>query len=487
MEFTIPNPGVYVLTGANGSGKTTLLTTLHRIGFSNAFSNFFKTTANENKLDFFGDSTISYIVGDKKVSYKYGNTRWSPTPRKNSKVLGEFGFPQVRFIAADAKRIEATGDELKANRIKSAENEISRDIKIILCDEKFDNLKYVNTKRGHGNRAYLIAKKIRGKNHYFSEKNFSLGELCVLRLVASLKDISYNSLVLIDEIEMALHPKAQAALFNYLLRVAKDKNLTVIFSTHSASLIKRASRKRILLLRDNGEGVVECLTNVYPAQALGDIAYDDEIPPDFLFFVEDYKAKQMLEQMIGKYKSTAFTSIIPPYYKVIPVGGFKETIEFLTNSDQIFGDEVKRYAFLDKDVETESIEEAKQNEKYEFLQKVKNNKGKIKYLPCTPEQGIIDLLESNILTHSGAINSLFDGNNVDISRIMDGEEYRNINIEKPRKKAKHQFAHIIDNISRRTGLSKEQCEKPFAYYYVNCEYDNDDNLKDLMGPIFHGK
>lgn len=487
MEFNIPNPGVFVLTGANGSGKTTLLTALHRIGFRNAFANFFKTTANEDKLDFFGDSSITYKIGEEEVSYKYGNTRWSPTPRKNSKILEKFGFPQVKFIAADAKRIEATEDELKSNRIKPAEDDISKDIKSILSDDKFDNLKYINTKRGQGNRAYLIAKKIRSKNYYFSEKNFSLGELCVLRLVTSLKDISYNSLVLIDEIEMALHPKAQAALFNYLLRVAEAKNLTVIFSTHSASLIKRASRKRILLLKNKGDGVVECLKNVYPAQALGDIAYDDEISPDFLFFVEDYKAKQMLEQIIEKYKSIAFTTLIPPRYKVVPVGGFKETIEFLTNSDQIFGDEVKRYAFLDKDVETESIEEAKQNEKFEFLQKVKNNKAKIKYLPCTPEQGIMQLLEADILTHSEAIKSFFNGQNVDISRLMDGEDYRSISDQRPRKKAKHQFSHLVDNISRRTGLAKEQCEIQFSYYYVKCEFDDEEKIKDLMGPIFQAQ
>lgn len=42
MEFDIPNPGVYLLTGSNGSGKTTLLTALHRLGFGNAFAHFLK-------------------------------------------------------------------------------------------------------------------------------------------------------------------------------------------------------------------------------------------------------------------------------------------------------------------------------------------------------------------------------------------------------------------------------------------------------------
>src|SRR5690606_40171603 len=89
LEFEIPNPGVYVLTGANGSGKTTLLAALNRIGNKNAFANFFKTTPNESKLDFFGESSISYETSNNKVAYNYGNTRWSPTPKSNSKLLTE--------------------------------------------------------------------------------------------------------------------------------------------------------------------------------------------------------------------------------------------------------------------------------------------------------------------------------------------------------------------------------------------------------------
>jgi len=485
LSFEIPNPGVYVLTGSNGVGKTTLLAALHRIGYKNAFANYFKTTTYQGRLDYFGSSSITYQVGSKKVSYRYGNTRWSPTPRSNSGLLKEFGFPEIKFIAADSKRIEATQDELKSNRINPVGKTICGDIKGILADPKFDDLKYVNTKRGAGNRAYLVARKVGGKNIYFSEKNFSLGELCVLRLVTNLSDISYNSLVLIDEIEMALHPRAQAALFNYLLRMADEKKLTIIFSTHSTSLIKRASRKRILLLKNSGDGNVECLRNVYPAQALGDIAYDDEINPDFLFFVEDHKAKQLLEQLINRYKSIAFKKLIAPYYKVLPVGGFKETIEFLSNSDQIFGDEVRRYAFLDKDVETESIEEAKKNEKYKFLQKVNDNKGKIMYLPCTPEAGIMDLINSDIIKHAEAIRELFEGYNIDVSRILDDDDYLAIDSDKPRKKAKIQFDFIVKAIAKRTGMSSDQCERRFMLHYVNSKYEKDDELHEQFGPIFN--
>lgn len=485
LEFEIPNAGVYVLTGANGSGKTTLLTALYRIGFGNAFANAFKTTPNEDKMDFFGESSIEYEIDHKKVSYKYGNTRWSPTPKTNSKILKDFGYPAVKFIAADAKRIEATEDDLKLAKIKPADTETCQKIQHILSDSKFSDLHYVNTRRGTGSKAYLIQKKIKNRNHYFSEKNFSLGELCVLRLVTGLSVIENQSLVLIDEIEMALHPKAQVALWDYLVEVAKEKQLTVIFSTHSASLIKRAPRKQILLLQNENDKVT-CIQDVYPAQVLGEIAFDDEINPDFLFFVEDDKAKFLLEHMINKYFRIALNPI-NPVYKIVPVGGFPQTIEFLLNSSQIFNNEVQRLAFLDKDVEDESMVKYEKNQNYDFLKKIKSCKNKLKYLPCTPEQGIVGLIEEDINFHAKEIKKNLK-TQVDLLRVISECDYKSLNNSNDRKLAKKKLDFIVNQVRQDTGWSDEECVKKLASYYVESYYSGtarESELKSVFAPIFN--
>ncbi|PHN95816.1 ATP-binding protein, partial [Tenacibaculum discolor] len=102
------------------------------------------------------------------------------------------------------------------------------------------------------------------QRHYISEKNLSLGELCILKLLRLLKDCPRGSLVLIDELELALHPMAQVALLRYLDDIARDKALTVIVSTHSATLIKQANANRLLLLQDNGEGQIVCQDRCFP-------------------------------------------------------------------------------------------------------------------------------------------------------------------------------------------------------------------------------
>ena len=51
--------------------------------------------------------------------------------------------------------------------------------------------------------------KVGNKNQYYSEKNFSFGEILILNLLIGLKSMQSNSLLLIDEFELALHPKVQ--------------------------------------------------------------------------------------------------------------------------------------------------------------------------------------------------------------------------------------------------------------------------------------
>lgn len=47
-------------------------------------------------------------------------------------------------------------------------------------------------------------------------------------------------LLLIDEIDAALHPSAQNKLFNYLYESSKELNLQIVFTTHSLSLLDHA-------------------------------------------------------------------------------------------------------------------------------------------------------------------------------------------------------------------------------------------------------
>lgn len=72
-----------------------------------------------------------------------------------------------------------------------------------------------------GRHRYYTIKEANGK--YYSEKRFSTGELALLRLVEQLKNVHDNSLVLLDEAEMALHPRIQVNLIKHLIEKAQEK------------------------------------------------------------------------------------------------------------------------------------------------------------------------------------------------------------------------------------------------------------------------
>lgn len=476
LSFNIPKPGVWLLTGLNGSGKTSLLAALHRIGSSYAFQNFYKTSVTEKSLDSFSNASVVYSIGDEEVSYRYGGQRWRPTPNKNAKLLEKYPYKTVPFIYADAKRIEPSKEEIRTARHKKADDALIAFMTYVLDSNKWKDLKIVNTKRGVGNQAYLIQYKVAGLNHYFSEKNFSLGELGVLRLASQLIEIENNSLVLIDEIEMALHPQAQSRLLKKIQEIASEKDLTVIFSTHSSTLIKQCPRKNIIFIENQEKGIYKSIQNVYPARVLGNVAYDDELHVDLIFFVEDDQAKYLLEQMlIFLFKLDLNEVVQKPAYRVVPVGGITQVLDLLIASKQFLPSYVNRYAFLDQD--------AKQADLSNYHDKLESKK--INFLPITPEQGIVHLIENDNDFRCN-LSLCIQGCQLNITQFIYENGYKELKSDNPRTLSKYKFLYILDRVVACSGtqdiIATQNMYAEFVKHTYQC---NDGGLKKLLLPVIN--
>ncbi|HAU4927727.1 AAA family ATPase [Aeromonas hydrophila] len=478
LEFEIPTQGLWLLTGLNGSGKTTILAALYRINHARAFQDYYKTTATQSRVDTFKDSKITYSINNNEVSYSYGGKRWPPTPKRNSTLLSNFPFPNIQFIEANSNRIEPYADEILPRRVNDADINICEFLSSVLDDRKWNNIKYVNTRRGVGSRAFLLPYNVGRETHYYSEKNFSLGELCILRLAEKLTTIQNDSLVLIDEVEMALHPQAQVRLLRQLERITTEKNLTVIFSTHSATLIKNINKTKIIFLSGN-DGNILVKKNVFPAHILGEIAFDEEVNSDFIFFVEDEQAKILLEQMCGKYHENDNNH--KPMYKVVPIGGFYQVLQLLDRAIQIFPPHVKRFAFLDDDVRTDAIPDARQRNNNEITAIYDRLVNTVKFLPCTPELGLTTYLEQ------APVNITFGATHVRINHHLNSPEYQNIRGETPRKTAKRKLDSIVNYIHARSGLDDISIRRILYRKYIDNHYVNIGDLKRLLGPVFNAR
>jgi ABC-type cobalamin/Fe3+-siderophores transport system ATPase subunit len=482
LEFSIPEKGLWLLTGLNGIGKTSLLISLFRIKENRAFQNYFRTSSVSSKLDTYINAKVTYEIGDKNVSYTYSGTRWPPKPKSNYKLLQTAPYSDVLYIEANGKRIEPYPNEIVTKKVKDVNPSISTHISLILHDDKWKSLKYVNTKRGTGNIAYLVPYKVNNATNYFSEKNFSLGEYCVVKLIEKLHNCPNGSLVLIDEIEIALHPQAQVLLLHIISEITAAKELTVIFSTHSSTLVKNIDRRQILFLKKESNNI-QLYTNTYPAHVLGEIAFDEELNCDFIFFVEDIQAKFLLEQMFGLLEENNPGKKY--FYRIIPVGGFLQVIEFLERSSQIFPRNVKRHAFLDNDVKTESIPKARRERTREILDPYERNIDKISFLPTTPEFGVTEFLKEKCLSSSNTID--INGQDVIFYSILSESEYSSIVCDKQRLLAKKRMDYIVSQVVNHYGIDEITIRRSLYRKYIEYIYPATKigQLKSELLPIFN--
>lgn len=495
LEFDIPAAGVHVLTGVNGSGKTTLLACLQRITDKNAFKKHFRSSSN-TQFDSFRNSKIRYEHQGIPVEYVLKRTKWSPTPRANSSLLSAMGYNSAIHISSSIERFYVQSSELNTKGIQAASPFVRDSMNAIFQTTKYSELrrkKLDGRGRGFGRSDYgflMPAKSIGGQNQYFTEKNFSLGELLIINALFQLERISNNSLVLIDEIELALHPKVQVKFLNFLQRIAAQKSLTIILSTHSSSLIKTAPNL-IYLERNAVNGKVTFEYDCYPAVALQAMAIQEEVQPDIVFYVEDTHARNILEELLNYYFRNLFTGR-KPIYKVLPVGGWGETIRFTVASiDYLIPQQTKVIAMLDADVLPE-IQAIQQNpnrstQEQEKLNTYTANVARIRFLPITPELGIVDLLNNNPQLHfqplQNHFNSLFY-----IAQIIQDEINRpGITYPaNPRKAAKLKLDYYINRLKGYTNRDYNYLAMKLAEYYA-LQYcpNNLGALQALFNPIMN--
>ncbi|MDQ1147027.1 putative ATPase [Bacillus sp. SORGH_AS 510] len=102
----------------------------------------------------------------------------------------------------------------------------------------------------------------------YSEAHAGSGEIAIVKLVHTLLNSPNQSLVLLDEPEVSLHPGAQRRLKIFLLELIKEKKHQIIVSTHSPNLVENLPRKAIKLFTFNPETEkVKILNNCLPDEA----------------------------------------------------------------------------------------------------------------------------------------------------------------------------------------------------------------------------
>lgn len=137
----------------------------------------------------------------------------------------------------------------------------------------------------------------------YSEAYAGSGESVVAKMIYDLREIEENSLILIDEPETSLHPQAQKRLVDYLLKIALDKKVQIVISTHSPDIIDKMPSKSINVLYETNENKVSVMENINYENAFFHIGHNFSKRK---IFVEDTLAKKIIEKIIKKEKFNNF-------------------------------------------------------------------------------------------------------------------------------------------------------------------------------------
>lgn len=486
FDYELPGAGLHLLSGANGSGKTTLLACLRRIGHRNAFPVHFPTSTQSAQLDDYSAATIEYSLNNRSVIYGYRTERWTPRPRRNASLVQDFGYPNVIYAGAVAERITPSAQDFTPARVRAAAPKLIADMNQVFETSKFDQLKVVNLTRGAGNQAYLLRIGRGNPAKYHTEKNFGLGELCILKLMLSLQDCPNNSLILIDELEMALHPMAQIKFVEYLKGISRDKNLTTIVSTHSASLIKYFGREHLsFLVKDGNKTII--LKNCFPTYALGQLGFGEERAPDYLIYVEDKAARRVSEMLWQSLIADRLgnRAAFAPTVHFVEIGGINNVLNMITNGGGLVPEQTDIYALLDADAKDETLQNAIDNNDLRTQKLFADCDAQLKYLPWTPEVGIIQFLSNE---HAAAQNELRQLTNTAYLRLPrpNNQELVAEAGGPQRKAAKRELNRICEEVANAlpnhdSSSVKEMIYKVFCAWSFRNEKPQ---IQALFGPFF---
>lgn len=310
VDFQYP---ITAIAGRNGSGKTTVLTlaacAFHNIpsGFKLAsriksyytFSEFFIQTKEETAL---GDIQIRYeILYDRWKNGAQAGAGWQLRKKKSGGRWNNYEFRAERTVVfLGIERIvphsERSISKSYRDKFKQAANNNGWEDNVREVVGRILSTDYTSFNYKHHSKYRLpvVAKK---DQKFYSGFNMGAGEHSLFELFAIINECPKGSLILIDEIELGLHEKAQENLIKELKEVCKKRKFQIICTTHSSRILESLPPEgRIFLERSGTE--TEITPEISPAYATGKLSGRPNIELDIL--VEDEAAKLILETVLDK-------------------------------------------------------------------------------------------------------------------------------------------------------------------------------------------
>lgn len=308
ITFDLGDKNVTGIFGPNGCGKSTILHVLlclykpkkERKNYK--FSEFFISVDEEkwigSKFSYSGSFSDRGVPKNFTRNVHKHTNRWlhdyGERPDRDVYFIGiETCVPDVEIEKDETVHLRPDGNEdiAEVNEILRVASDVMN-FNYSLCNYRKSNKRsYINcTNNGI---AYLSL-------------SMGAGEQRLFKILTTVINAPRYSLIVIDEIDLTLHSRALDRLINHLVRIANNKHLQIVFTSHRQEIALRTDINiRHILPSSNGGNTIcfdhstsECIERL-----TGVAVRPIEI------FVEDDVAKAVVEQIVYELKVKTKTSV----------------------------------------------------------------------------------------------------------------------------------------------------------------------------------
>lgn len=264
-EIVIKSP-ITAIVGKNGTGKTTLL---HLAGCSYAsdskgksFNQFIPESQKDHMPDDsrYGFTYVNNIENENNFVWYEKRHEWDRRGKNNRarRELLFIGFSKtIANVSVFKNYFDITDKALNVRLNSIGTNTISLDNKIISKISEIVGKNYSSIER-RNDKYSLLCENCYGYiiDGQYSDFACGTGEISIIRMLDLIYNAPPNTLIIIDEPEVAIHPSVQYKLLKIFMELALSKNMQFIFTTHSYFILKYLNPDSILLLKNNNDNKI---------------------------------------------------------------------------------------------------------------------------------------------------------------------------------------------------------------------------------------
>lgn len=298
VPFNFP---IVALVGENGSGKSTVLqcaASVYRPASDSPLveswfaSEFFPKTVWEDIQR--ANIGFTYRRGGKTLSsdVRKPGERWRGNPERPERSVNYIDLRRIQPIGVRVGYTKLAKDMMIETAATHFDRQRLARFSQIL-GWQFDSARFASTDASIDKIVPVFGQQ----GSIYSGYHAGSGQTTIAEFLRV--DPNQYGIVLIDEIETSLHPRAQRRLIRDLAELARERDIQIIISTHSPYVLAELPLEARLYIMQ-GQSGKHIMSGVSPEFAMTRM---DEYPaPECEAYVEDERAREMLREIIVAHK-----------------------------------------------------------------------------------------------------------------------------------------------------------------------------------------